>query len=142
MRSRCFEAEVINRKIEEVLESDAEAATITVGDEKPKITVSRGVEELRLMEDVLAACKERRSLSSVSAKLGFRKDLTANYMDYMVEQGLLNWKDGTYVATRRGKRLLNLFRRLQGFFGSSLIAVTAFLSVLLCSIAVVCDALV
>jgi predicted transcriptional regulator len=119
MRSSIFEAAVVNKKLQTIFLECKGRLKLTDIEETRGGELHEGLwrGNASTLRDILAFCARKQSIKRLMSNTHLRQAQITNYRDFMVCQDLLTRSKGTYVATEKGRRLLELFVKLRDFFG-------------------------
>ena len=64
-----------------------------------------------IVHDILSNCQNGAKKTWVMYRANLSYDLTTNYINELMKNGLIENRDGIYVTTEKGKQLLELLER-------------------------------
>ena len=119
MRSTLFEAAVVNKKLETMFLECKGRLKLTDIEETGNGELYEGLwrGNASTLRDILAFCVRKRSIKQLILNRHLSEAQITNYLEFMVSQDLLTRSKSTYLATEKGRRLLELFAKLRDFFG-------------------------
>jgi predicted transcriptional regulator len=117
LRSRIFEEALVNVKLQRVIFGVNNRTYYMNLLEDPCWTAERALskESIKVISDVLNLCTLPQSKAKIIRNLN--PELVNGCIHYLVAQGLLNESDDKLLTTKKGKELIELLTKLQGFFG-------------------------
>ena len=119
MRNTLFEAAVINKKLEIIFLECKGRLKLTNIEETSGGELHEGLwrGNPSTLRNILTLCARKQSMKRLMSNTHLSQAQITNYLEFMVCQDLLAQSNGTYVATEKGRRLIELFVKLQDFFG-------------------------
>lgn len=64
-----------------------------------------------IIHDILSNCQNGAKKTWVMYRANLSYDLTTNYMNELMKNGLIENRDGIFITTEKGKQLLELLER-------------------------------
>lgn len=66
-----------------------------------------------IIYQILEACSEGINITEVAGKITLNIKIVDSYLELLIKTGLIQKKDGLYITTRKGARILPVMKNVQ-----------------------------